>query len=198
MCAPPKSFPFFFCSSNELCEAAMHALCASSNTCAHRSTTSRHIPRQPEEGLTSNAGASQPPVDDDPSSGASQPPETSKSDGPKPVQRFFSSGGKFSKRRVVRDPAPAEPQANAAPNQTPQRKRYFSTGGQFSKRPRVDVSALTRSLIETLPGDNTAQPLLSRQLASHELPSGGRVAALYHHPNSSHRRVTFNPIVDKR
>ena len=102
---------------------------------------------------------------------------------------------------LVVDNSETEAEEPPAPVQRP--RRYFSSGGRFSKRPKVDISALTRSLIETLPEDSAAQPLLSRQLEIHDSSSGGRVASprnqgLYRHPNSSNRRVSFNPLISKR
>ena len=93
---------------------------------------------------------------------------------------------------------PPEEQEPEQQNRKQPVRRYFSSGGRFSRRPKVDISALNRALIETLPEDDAAQPSLRRQLASRVLPSGGRVASLYHHPNSTQRKVTFAPSIDKR
>ena len=88
------------------------------------------------------------------------------------------------------------------PTAAPRVRRYFSTRGKFSKCPRVNINALTCSLIKTLPEGNAAQPYLSRQLEATDLSSGGRVASqhtqAYRHPNHTQRKVSFNPFVAKR
>ena len=104
------------------------------------------------------------------------------------------------------------PPQNQTPN--PRRVRYFSSGGPFSKRPKVDISAMVQHLQTHLPDGVASQLSSSHKSVSHGLKSGGRVAGskthssedsilqplaqspeLYHHPNSSSRRVTFNPLI---
>ena len=162
-----------------------------------------------------NSGASQPPVADERdyspdssrsesiNSGASQPPVAGEKSDEIPLSATRAPdppGEPLAATPSQQQPDIAGP---AVPTNPPQPiRRYFSTGGRFSKRPIVNISALTRTLIETIPEDNAAQPSLSRQLANCDLPSGGRVASpqsqVYRHPNCSQRRVSFNPFVAKR
>ena len=166
-----------------------------------------------------DSGASQPPAaassspnstldesrDDPIDSGASQPPVAGgrdERDDQSQVPSTSSNLRPASQPTQQPETVEAENPNIPIPTAAPRVRRYFSTGGKFSRRPRVNINALTRSLIETLPEGNAAQPYLSRQLEATDLSSGGRVASqhtqAYRHPNHTQRKVSFNPFVTKR